>query len=59
MIQTFLFIVYDIVSHIERKINYFILFYFYYFFMNNKGRLFPIVIGSESRKETWVRMKEI
>jgi hypothetical protein len=25
--RTFLFIVYDIVSHIERKINYFILFF--------------------------------
>jgi hypothetical protein len=29
MMRTILFIVYDIVSHIERKINYFILFYFY------------------------------
>jgi hypothetical protein len=29
MMRTFLFIVYDIVSHIERKINYFILFYFF------------------------------
>ncbi len=31
MIRTFLFIVYDIVSHIERKINYFLFIYLTYF----------------------------
>jgi hypothetical protein len=32
MIRTFLFIVYDIVSHIERKINYFIYLFFILYF---------------------------
>jgi hypothetical protein len=32
MKRTILFIVYDIVFHIERKINYFILFIYFYLF---------------------------
>jgi hypothetical protein len=35
MKRTILFIVYDIVFHIERKINYFIYFYFIYLFTIN------------------------
>jgi hypothetical protein len=34
MIRTFLFIVYDIVSHIERKIIFFIFFYFFFYRIN-------------------------